>query len=587
MKRAGSGHIYSKVLRTYLLVSLLPVLCLAVFTLMFTRDYSVNKVRDELDLLTQGAAGVLNRELELDEESLGVFAGDESVAQFLSQPSGSQDDIIQLNQKMFLVTGGKSQSVSLMLVQPSGYIVHSTSGWSGMPENAHDYWGVLRKLDGVRSIVYYSGIYGGSGYGLTMAKPISYGGEVVGYAMLGISERAFKNILETYDAPLPVDYMLFDENYYMVLDEISDTRSMFMPASFRDIVNAGECTSYESDVGEKLISAQPLDKAGLKLAANVSVGLVVSNNKKLAVFVSLMCIAALAAALIASRHLARGFAQPIQKMCKTIEEIEDGNMDARAPDLGNDELGTMARGFNLMIEQLQEQFRTNLERQDRLRIAEFKNLQAQISPHFLYNTLETIKILAKLGMNDEVGVVVSKLGILLRSGMNFKQEMIPLKDELHVVESYIAIQQVRLEDKFTYTENISPELMDCMVPNLVVQPLVENAVVHGIEAKRGTGILELTGWLEGNDVYIEIYDNGEGIDQKTLDRIFKGEAGQTDEETPARVSIGMLNVHRRLKLYYGDSYGLSVESKPGFYTRVRLHIPKVEGSVYSVQSSNS
>lgn len=582
MSHSGKGRIYTRIFRSYLLVSLIPVLCLAVLIVYFTREYSMSKVEDELVLLTQGAAGVIQRELEKDEESLRILADDESLARFLQEKDPEQDDFISLNQKLFLITGGKQQSVYLHLVTLDGSILHSTTGQTGIPEKARSFWGVLRALEGAQDTVYHSGIYGSDEYGMTMALPVSSEGEVVGYAMLCLTEQAFANTLASYATQMPLNYMITDGNHYLLLDDISEQRAMFLPLGLRAIAKEGSCTGYESDVGQKLLAVEAVSGTELLVAAEVSVGLVVDSSRSLMIFVALLCLAVLVVALVTSRRLARGVVQPIQTMCLTMQQIEAGNMDARVPYLGDDELGTMARGFNLMIQQLQEQFRTNLERQDRLRIAEFKNLQAQISPHFLYNTLESIKILARLGMNEEVGLVVSKLGVLLRSGMNFKQEMIPLGDEMKVVESYIAIQQVRYEDKFTYTAHIPPELLECMVPNLVVQPLVENAIVHGLETKMGTGELRLTGWLEDGEIYLEIYDNGGGIDPEKIQRIFREEKGSEQE----RDSIGLINVHRRLKLYYGEPYGLRIESEPGSFTRILLHIPKVKGSVYRVQSGD-
>lgn len=580
MSRSGKGQIYVRIFRSYLLVSLIPVLCLAVLIVYYTREYSMSKVEDELVLLTQGAAGVIQRELEKDEESLRILASDESLARFFLEQEPDQDDVISLNQKLFLITGGKQQAVYLHLVALDGTILHSTTGQTGIPVKVRSFWGVLRALEGARDTVYYSGIYGSDEYGMTIALPVSWEEEVVGYAMLCLSEQAFSNVLASYATQMPLNYIITDGNHYLLLDDISEERTMFLPLSLRSIVQKGGCTSYESEVGQKLLAVEAISGTELLVAAAVSVGLVVDSSRSLTIFVALLCLAVLVVALLTSRRLAQGVVQPIQTMCLTMQQIEEGNMDARVPYLGDDELGIMARGFNLMIQQLQEQFRTNLERQDRLRIAEFKNLQAQISPHFLYNTLESIKILARLGMNEEVGLVVSKLGVLLRSGMNFKQEMIPLRDEIKVVESYIAIQQVRYEDKFTYTAHIPPELLECMVPNLVVQPLVENAIVHGLETKMGTGELRLSGWLENEDIYLEIYDNGGGIDPEKIQRIFREEKGAEQE----RDSIGLINVHRRLKLYYGEPYGLRIESEPGSFTRILLHIPKVKGSVYRVQS---
>lgn len=585
MKVFRTGSIYFRLFRSYLATSLIPVLCLGVLTVFFSREYSISKMEDELLLVVRGTSGVLQQSLENYEESLELFAGYEGVGDFIRDPTPSADDVIQLNQKMYLITGGKMQSLYLHLVTPDGSIIHSTTGQTGIPDNVYSYWGILRKLQQTSGSLLYSGIYGSEEYGITLAVPVRDQDMVLGYAMLCITETAFSEIIASHSSQMPLEYIIVDSNQYLVADSVTGHETMFLPIEYRPVLLPGESRSYESGGDQKLMAAQSISGTGLTLAAAMSVGLVVSSSRSLTVFVVTVCLAALLIALLTSRKLAKSVVQPIQIICNTIQAIEEGNRNSRVSKLEDNELGTLADAFNMMLDQLQEQYQTNMERQDRLRIAEFKNLQAQISPHFLYNTLESIKYLARLKMNEEIEIVVSKLGILLRSGMNFKQDMIPLRDELRVVESYIAIQQVRYEGKFTYAANIAPELLDCLVPNLVIQPLVENAVVHGIEAKLGHGELRLTGWQENDHIYIEIYDNGDGIDDEKLRRIFQAE--QPENEPMDRERIGMVNVHRRLQLYFGEPYGLVVQSQPGVYTRIRLCIPMRRGSEDNVQSCSN
>ena len=580
MKQLRTSSIYFRLFRSYLASTLIPVLCLGLLTVFFAREYSMNKMKDELSLMVRSMSGTLQQTLDNYEENLELFAGYEEVGDFIRDKYPSEDDIIQLNQKMYLITGGNMHSVYLHLITPDGNIVHSTSGQTGVPKNVYSYWGILRELHNTQGPLLYSGVYGTDEPGLTLAVPVNKGENTIGYAMLCITDTMFSQFLASHSSQQSMDYLLVDSKHYLALDTVTGEDAMFLPIEYRSAVQPGLCSTFEDGGDQKLIASHTVGTTDLTLSAVMSVGLVVSTSRSLTIFVVCVCVAALLIAMLTSRKLAASVVQPIRIICDTIQSIEDGDRDCRVPALEEDELGTLANAFNLMLDQLQEQYRTNMERQDRLRIAEFKNLQAQISPHFLYNTLESIKYLARLGMNEEIETVVSKLGILLRSGMNFKQDMIPLRDELRVVESYIAIQQVRYEGKFTYSASIAPELLDCLVPNLVIQPLVENAVVHGIEAKVGTGELRLTGWQEEDHIFIEIYDNGEGIRPEKLRRIFQAEQSESDRE-----HIGMANVHRRLQLYFGEPYGLVVESQPGEYTRIRLRIPMIRGSEKHVQDS--
>lgn len=334
----------------------------------------------------------------------------------------------------------------------------------------------------------------------------------------------------------------------------------------------------------QLLSSADLDGTGLRLSAAVSIELVESTNKELVALVTVICAIALLVCFVASHTLAEKIVRPIRVICGTIDRIESGDQEARVPELGEDEFGIMAGSFNHMLAQLNDQFRTNMERQNLLRVAEFKNLQAQISPHFLYNTLESIKYMARLGMNDEIDTVASKLSIILHSGMDFKREMIPLREEMKAVEGYVAIQQIRYEGKFTYSSDIPEPLLDCMVPNLIIQPLAENAVVHGLETKVGSGMLEIRGRLAGDDMFVEVYDDGAGISEDKIREIFSSEGA--GEGRVGRESIGVINVHRRLQLYYGERYGLAIESVQGKFTRVSVHMPARKGGSDVVPSGD-
>ncbi len=183
-----------------------------------------------------------------------------------------------------------------------------------------------------------------------------------------------------------------------------------------------------------MISALPLP-SGETVAASVSVDLMVRSANRLTVLVVAM-VALIAVFLVwQSRKMAERIVKPIETICEAMSVIERGDWERQVVVESDDEFATMAHGINHMVAQLNEQFRTNLERQDRLRLAEYKNLQAQISPHFLSNTLECIKWLARLGQYDEIQTIVEKLGVLLKSGMVFKKEMIAFGDELSVVEA--------------------------------------------------------------------------------------------------------------------------------------------------------
>lgn len=577
---AGSheGGIYSQLFYQFLLVALIPVFTLGVVTVVFARQLSLNSVKNELYSSTCTAAAGLTRELESYRASLELLAQAHEVEElFTAGADTGGDNLIRVNQKSYLILAGQSRWMDVQFVDLSGTILHSTSGSTGILGTAHTYWGILRALQGVHSTIFYPGMYGISEKGLTIASPVLKDEMIVGYAMLCISENALTQILDTYSQQFPVKHILTDENNYLLMDQIGTSGNVFLPLELRNALRQteGECASVDLNNDPQIVCVRE-SALGLRLISMISVGLVVSSNRELIALVMLACVISVLFSLLAAQRLSRRIVQPIRIICDTMEKIENGATNLAVPDLWDNEFGMMARGFNHMLSQLMEQFRMNMERQDRLRLAELKNLQAQISPHFLYNTLESIKYMARLGMNTEIDTVISKLGILLRSGMNFKQDMIPLRSEMKVVESYVAIQQTRYPGKFTFVNSVSEELLDCLVPNLVIQPLVENAVVHGIEAKVGEGRLAISSRCSGTDMIIQVYDDGDGIAPDKLEAIFSSGGTVSGSGEQSRESIGIANVHRRLQLYYGEKYGLHIESVTGRFTKVCAYIPIIK-----------
>lgn len=381
-------------------------------------------------------------------------------------------------------------------------------------------------------------------------------------------------------------YFLIDRNYYLIYNEVNDTGDKFLTDQYRKkLKNENEnCVTLEAEGEQKLLAVTKSNDAGMRLAAEVSISLVVASNKRLLALLIIVSMFSIMLCLYLAKRQSDRIVQPIRIMCDTMSRIDAGATDAEVPDLGEDEFGIMADSFNHMVRKLREQFKNNMEQQNRLRLAEIKNLKSQISPHFLYNTLDSIKYMARLGMNEEIDTMITKLGVLLHSGMNIKQDMIPLREEMKVVESYIAIQQIRYEGKFSFSIDIADELMDSYVPNLIVQPLVENAIVHGIEPKIGSGLLRISEQHTADDMIIEVYDNGGGIEEEKIASILSSD--NSSKHADDRENIGLFNVNRRIQLCFGNCYGLSIQSKLGEYTKVCAHMPIVKEGDRNVSGNN-
>lgn len=272
-----------------------------------------------------------------------------------------------------------------------------------------------------------------------------------------------------------------------------------------------------------------------------------------------------------SLRLSRSITQPIVDLCGRAEDVSDGDLTARGPIQSEvREIRTLSVGMEQMIERLNQQIHEGEQRQESLRRAELALLQAQINPHFLYNTMDTIIWLIEAEKTQEAVEMVSNLSSFFRHSLSKGEDVITLEEEERHVRSYLQIQRARYKDIMEYTVDIDPKLRGVMIPKLTLQPLVENALYHGIKLKRAVGHIRITGWQEGDRVILEVSDNGVGMTQERLLRL--RESMENDE----RVGFGLSAVHQRLRLQFGGDYGLSVTSREGIGTSVTARIPNMQ-----------
>ena len=271
--------------------------------------------------------------------------------------------------------------------------------------------------------------------------------------------------------------------------------------------------------------------------------------------------------LVYSMRLARRITEPIGALADKAQKLGDGDFSITQVDTNSTELQTLDRGFNEMVGRINALMEKQIENQRYLHRAELELLQAQINPHFLYNTLDSISILAENHRDEEVVRMVVSLSVFFRNSLSRGKEIISLQTERDQVTSYLEIQQIRYSDILSYEIRIPPELLGCMVPKLILQPLVENALYHGTKNKRGLGTILITARREGQDMLLQVRDDGAGMDAEQLKAL---QSGVYEER---HTGLGLVNVHKRIKLYCGDKYGLSFESTLGEGTTVSVLLP--------------
>lgn len=238
-----------------------------------------------------------------------------------------------------------------------------------------------------------------------------------------------------------------------------------------------------------------------------------------------------------------------------------------------DEIGELIDTYNYMSRKIQQLMDDQAKAAENLRIAEFDSLQAQINPHFLYNTMDMISWLAQQGKSDEVTEVVRRLSRFYRLTLSRKQELTTIADEAEHVTIYIELQNMRFNNGIDFIMDIPDYLMEYSMPKLIFQPLVENSIIHGImEKEEKTGSIVLNGWMEDEDIVLLLSDDGVGIDPDILPKFLDGTFHNPQSKGS---NVAVYNTHRRLQILYGERYGLSFSSTKGQGTEVQIRIPAI------------
>lgn len=273
-------------------------------------------------------------------------------------------------------------------------------------------------------------------------------------------------------------------------------------------------------------------------------------------------------AFICSYLFSYTITKPILKLVETMKQIKLGNMDIRADFTSSDEIGMLSKGFNNLMDKIKSLMEEIYDQQKLRREYEFKLLQSQMNPHFLYNTIETIISFMRIGMIDKAIAASKYLAGFYRISLSKGNDIITIGEEYQLIENYLAIQKMRYFDYMDYELDFEKELFSCSIPKLTLQPLVENAIYHGLKQKEDKGVLKIRGYSNDNAIEIEVFDNGVGMTDAKIRKVLFEKQNQGKNE-----DFGIGSVDARIKLLYGDRYGLRIKSEPGKFTVVTVMLP--------------
>jgi two-component system, sensor histidine kinase YesM len=371
-----------------------------------------------------------------------------------------------------------------------------------------------------------------------------------------IDKRSLENILNQQEQKGEFSFLILDENKHPI------GQSENFPLAQLNLDKLKNKLYFKGN--DYLVSHSSSDTTGWTVYAVVNKELVLKELEHIKNGLFYLLILTFVISILFAYFLSANLVRPLERLKNSMTQVVNGKWKRLQSDGRKDEIGDLTKHYNSMIDRLDKFVHLLIEKEKQKKDLEYKSLQAQINPHFLYNTLNTVKWCAYLNKPDLVNDIVDSLSYILRFISKRNDDLITVKEEREFLEHYLGIMEIRFRDKYKIVWDFSNEINDCEVPILLLQPIVENAIIYGMEKEAGECIVWLRGFRKNNRLIFEIEDNGIGfIPNKTRP---KGEKFS---------SIGLDNVKQRIELIYGQSGDINIVSIPSKGTKVSLHLPLV------------
>ncbi|MGI2295909.1 sensor histidine kinase [Paenibacillus sp. GXUN7292] len=479
----------------------------------------------------------------------------------------------QLNMNLYLSSQSRKNFVGLVLLANDGSLFSdsndiSASKWSLLDAAAVD---TVNQADGKLVILpphiaYY---YKRPAHVFSVARLIREPGtnKPLGTIKIDLNENAFLEFLETVKLGNGSKVQIMDKEGRMFYPELSGEISQ----------QNNQVTPFAVDTGD-LIEKAFSSYSNLFIVGSISKNELHKDAEKLVLSTLYLSILSLVVAYIIAALFSNQLVKPIRKLQMSMKRIARGSFTERVAVSATDEMGQLAVGFNLMVSEIERLVHEVYETRVKERESEITALQSQINPHFMYNTLELINMMALQQGSLEISDVTSSFGKLLRYTVDKERMPVRLIDEFRFVEAYMQIQSFRFGDSIVYSIDLHPELEQCWVPKLILQPIIENAIQHGVGDSGGQ--IRVRAEVENGDLILAIEDNGKGMTPEDIKKIYAGlyeEHSKNKQETSAfgtrRGGYALYNLFHRIQLLYGEPYGLYIDSKVQQGSLVYLRLP--------------
>ncbi|THE11324.1 sensor histidine kinase [Bacillus timonensis] len=583
-----------KLITHFLIISIIPIICLGLLI-----NWTVKRVVEEQ--VNQNTLQLISKVNETFEFYLNnmqrvtyFISFNDRIQEFFNQDGQGQIETNEFEIQRYLrnFTTLLPEVAGVLVVNSSGEYVSNELYAPGIEDLTEESWykeavenkGIFKMIGQPKdrhlaSLVSYKNDEVVSGV-RAVIDPISQ--EVLGVILIDLKVRTVAETL--------VDVRLGKTGYLTVIDEHS--RPIYQPNDpLVDTIPNEWLEGKRSGTFSKEVQSQQLQFIYQKSPYSnwTTVGVFPTEEsifeiREIQFYLVIFVFIILLFGIPVSYFLSNSISKPIGQLMKFMRKAEGGELGVRYTEKRDDEIGMLGRSFNKMIKQINELLRLTERHERQKREAEFRSLQANINPHFLYNTLDTIQWMARKQKAIDIAEVVESLAKLFRIGLSKGRDMIPLDKEIEHIESYLKIQQTRYREKLQYQIEVDESVSSLYVLKFILQPLVENAIYHGIKERRGPGQIIVSAQQNNKILRLTIQDNGAGMPESRLHEIraaLRDAVRRTENqgEVKDKKGYGILNVQARIVLAFGDRYGITIESKEKVGTTLELVLPILEEDI--------
>jgi sensor histidine kinase YesM len=399
--------------------------------------------------------------------------------------------------------------------------------------------------------------------------------ESLGVLVISVDPRYFRSVDMGSSLVQWENIAVMNNRGDMLIAGASPVAGEIVAASHRlgDYLTTASSTIARAGNSNYLLTAVKSGGLGWHILCFIPMSRLQATTRLLGWVIAFVCLVAIMISTGIAAMLSNSTAKNIKTLEVTMRKVEEGDFNVRVAPMGRDEVGMLSVRFNYMVLRINDLINSAYKERIAKQQAEFKALLAQINPHFLYNTLGTIRWYSHMKGQQDIEQMVSSLIQLLKTSVRREGELHLLEHELANIASYIHLQKIGYGEAFQVDYQIDDTLLDGYVPFLTLQPLVENAILHGLEVSKGNGLIEIEARREHDDLLLIVKDNGVGMDENVITDILHHDHSASSSQ--GLYSIGVRGINERIQLYFGEPYGLSYISKPGLGTQAIVRLPYI------------